>query len=120
MLKEFKKVRQDRGSFRRLYTDDDFDLYVWYRRKWGSLTGFQLCYDIQTSKCVLTWNRNEGFSHNRVDEGDAAGGSDRSPILIPDGIFSPGEIADRFKSTSKTLRGRLARFIYNKILEYES
>ena len=120
MMKEFKKVRQVAGSYRRLFTDEYFDLFVWYRRKLGKLTGFQLCYDIQNDKRALTWGKDEGFSHDRVDEGDAAGGSGRSPILIPNGVFSSREIADRVSFASRNLRKGLARFIYNKLMEYES
>lgn len=44
MLVELKDVRQiPNDGFRRWFTDEDFDLIVWYED--DKITGFQLCYD---------------------------------------------------------------------------
>ena len=55
MLAEIRNARQIAGEdFRRWFTDEEFDLIVWYGDD-RSLVGFQLCYDKQDRERALTW-----------------------------------------------------------------
>jgi len=79
MLREIQAVRQDRpGLKRRWFQDEFFDLYTWHTR-WGTLAGFQLCYDVRGRERALTWHRKSGFSHNRIDHGDDYAGQPATP-----------------------------------------
>ena len=99
MLQEFPTVRQEEGTFRRLFSDENFDLYLWYRSRWGRLIGYQLCYDKGENYHCLTWTRDSGYSHEAVDDGEsggAGGGYKGTPILIPDGVLDKASLAERF------------------------
>jgi hypothetical protein len=73
MLREFRKVRQERGTYRRLFTDDYFDLYLWYSQRWGRFLGFQLVYDKNDNPHALTWTESQGFQHESVDDRESPG-----------------------------------------------
>ena len=75
MLSEIRNARQVEGEgFRRWFTDDYFDLIVWYGND-RRLIGFQLCYDKQERERALTWTLEHGFQHNRIDSGELSGES---------------------------------------------
>ncbi len=120
MLREFRNVRQDPGTYRRLFTDEYFDLYLWYRWRWGRLRGFQLVYDKDGSCHALTWTRREGYRHEAVDDGDSGvgGGGKATPILVPDGSVDCIALADRFLQASSYLSRRLRAFVHRVILQY--
>ena len=118
MLREFRRVSQTTEGHRRLFTDDTFDLYVWYPRRWGAVIGFQLCYDKYTTPHTLTWRADGGYAHHRVDDGDyGSGGPKRSPILVADGRFDTPTVAARFQEAAPRMPRSLARFIHRRILE---
>jgi hypothetical protein len=80
MLSEIRNARQVEGEgFRRWFTDDYFDLIVWYGND-RRLIGFQLCYDKQERERALTWTLEHGFQHNRIDSGEVPG---HSKMTIP-------------------------------------
>lgn len=122
-----KKVQQyeDEG-YRRWFTDEYFDLIVWYdtedctKRK---IIGFQLSYDRYHSIRALTWRRGNSntpdrYLHNRVDEGDRPGKYKQTPILVANGVFAKKEIAEKFKHNSKNIDREIADLVYRKILDY--
>lgn len=112
---------QKKNSFRRFFTDDYFDLYIWYDKKGGNITGFQLCYDKAHNARALTWEVDKGFSHNKIDGADATGGiMKKSPILVPDGIFNKQRIALLFKKAGKLLEAEIFDLIYGKLLKYDN
>jgi len=114
MMREVKNVRQNpEDGFRRWFVDAYFDLIVWYDK--NGISGFQLCYEKNYSERSLTWRSNGGYSHNKVDQGEVAGGHKMSPILVADGIFAKESIAERFLRDSQSLEKELAAFIYEKI-----
>ena len=122
MLHEFHKVRQERGGFRRLFTDEYFDLYLWYRSRWGRLCGFQLCYDKDLSYHALTWTRDQGYRHESVDDGEGGvgGGGKSTPILVPDGFLDKAVLAERFLRASEHIPRRLRAFVHKVILAYDN
>lgn len=94
MLKEFSKVRQEPSSYRRLFCDENYDLYVWYDSPDGRLLGFQLVYFDDGCQKALTWTESEGYRHNAVDGWDSSR-FNKTPLLVPDGTFSPPTMLHR-------------------------
>jgi hypothetical protein len=124
VLVEYRNVRQIRGEgHRRWFSDDYFDLIVWYdspRRGRSHITGFQLCYDRGGYERALTWMRDRGFSHEKVDtgEGRGSGNMKATPILVADGVFDSGQVADRFREASKGLDPDIADLVLDRLAEY--
>lgn len=116
MLKELPCVRQDDSGFRRWFNDDYFDLIVWYEDDRQTTKGFQLCYDVGGREHCLTWLREKGFSHNRMDGG--TGIWNRTPILQPDGSFPGAEISERFACEAATIESAVAGMVRDKLEEY--
>ena len=118
MLVELKDVKQnDDEDFRRWFADDYFDLIVWYDRN-KNISGFQLCYNKEEDERSLTWKKNIGFSHNKIDDGDRPGQAKMTPVLVPDGTFAKHPVADKFKEKSKEIDSDTADFVYKTILLY--
>ncbi len=122
MLAEIKGARQVRGEgFRRWFTDDYFDLIVWYENERSPVTalrGFQLCYDKSGRERALTWTSEHGFQHNRIDAGETPGHAKMSPVIVADGEFRPQPIADLFRKEAAQIDKRLADFVHSKIMAY--
>ena len=120
MLKEYKYVRQIEGEAkRRWFTDEYFDLIVWFDYTNNTVLGFQLCYDIAHKHRALTWQKHSGYTHHRVDDGENRPGKMKAtPILVADGLFEYHKIAEEFKKASKHLEKSLSEFIYDKLVQY--
>jgi len=118
MLREIPGVRQDRSDLkRRWYEDDFFDLYTWHAAD-GALVSFQLCYDVRGRERALTWHHEHGFSHTRVDSGDAATLSGMTPILTGGAPFPHRYVRERFAQVAAGLDANLCGFIADKMREY--
>lgn len=120
MLKEIPQVRQVAGEpQRRWFVDDEFDLIVWLDDA-QRILGFQLSYNKNTpEQRALTWKPREGYTHDKVDDGEDRPGNHKStPILVPDGAFDYKHTAQRFQTACDNLELELAQFIYNKIMAY--
>jgi hypothetical protein len=118
VLREIQSVRQDNPALRRRwYQDDFFDLYTWHAST-GALAGFQLCYDVRGRERVLSWHRQHGFSHNRIDSGEDNPMSSMTPILVADGRFPHRLVRGRFNRHSVTLDASTRSFILGKLREY--
>ena len=115
MLQEFPKVRQDQGTYRRLFTDEYFDLYLWYRRRWGRFLGFQLVYDKGEDPHSLTWTEETGYLHNRIDEGEDSCLANMTPILVPDGLFDHETVGERFQRSSVGLEETILSLVTGHI-----
>ncbi len=118
MLSEIRNARQVPGEgLRRWFTDDYFDLIVWYDED-GTFFGFQLCYDKQSRERALTWTRDHGFRHDAVDPGELPGQAKMSPVIVADGEFSAQPVARRFRQESGNMDPQLALLVYDMILSY--
>jgi hypothetical protein len=118
MLTEIKNARQIEGEgFRRWFTDDYFDLIVWYGEQ-QSLVGFQLCYDKLGKERALTWTREHGFQHNRIDSGEVPGHSKMTPVIIADGAFDRDPVAERFRQESGEIEPAIAGIVYETLRRY--
>lgn len=116
MLKD-APVREVLGDLPRKWISDDyFDLILWYRDE--TITGFQLCYGKPYEERALTWFTGDRFSHTRVDSGDDKATSNRTPVLIPDGIFPKDKIIQEFNLRSDSLEPGIRSLVLEKIKEY--
>lgn len=116
-MREFMNVRQVPGGYRRFFTDDSFDLYVWYGDDQTSVLGFQLVYNKEGEEKALTWDRTEGFLHSGVETGDDDWYKP-TPILVLDGLFDWEAVYRRFEETSTDIDAGVKRFVLDKIREY--
>lgn len=119
LMREVREVRQDPGGpRRRWFTNDFFDLLVWTAED-GAILAFQLSYDKPGYERALTWDREQGYGHSRVDDGeDQLGRIKASPILVVDGVFDFRSIAARFDEQAADLDPGLVAFVHGKILEF--
>ena len=119
MLSELKEVNQEKDGFRRIYIGTEFDLFVWYDKKGGSILGFELCYDKDEDERSITWRKTGGYLHSRIDTGENnPGRRKQSPVLVADGVFDSGSVADKFRQNSSKVDKQIADLVYNKLLEY--
>lgn len=115
MLREQKVVQVAGESPRRWFSDDDWDLVIWQDGD-GTIVGFQICYDRLRSEHALTWDRDSGFSHQRVDDGeDRPARHKQSPILVADGHVDFKALSARFNKKNHMMDPELADFIAVKL-----
>ena len=118
MLNEVPNARQVAGEgVRRWFTDDYFDLIVWYGKD-NRPFGFQLCYDKQTRERALTWTPAHGFQHDRVDSGEVPGHSKMTPIIVADGAFDRDPVAERFRRSSLEIDPQIASFVLERLRSF--
>lgn len=120
MLAEIRNPRQvPAEGFRRWFTDEFFDLIVWYDDE-RRLIGFQLCYDKEGRERALTWTLAHGFQHDRIDPGEVPGRSKMTPIIVADGAFNAGPVTERFREASANIEPGIASFVSARLSEYPS
>lgn len=117
-MEEFEKVRQDPNGFKRYFFNEDFDLYIWYRRKGGEISGFQLIYDKATVPRALTCIKGEGYRHNRIDGFDSRALVSVSPILVADGLLDTETLLERFRRHSRRVDPDIVDLVEKTIREY--
>ncbi|MFP4637769.1 MAG: hypothetical protein ACLFM6_04955 [Spirochaetaceae bacterium] len=120
MLYEIAKVKQvPREGYRRWFTDADHDLVVWYPARGDSrIVGFQFSYEKQDNENAVTWTRERGFEHHRIDAGEVPYGGKMTPMLLADGPPDVKSIAERFRSVSAELDPEVARFVRHVLESY--
>jgi hypothetical protein len=117
VLVEKKDVRQIPGEGeRRWFTDDYFDLIVWYEE--AQVIGFQLCYDKGGRERALTWHRPHRYLHTRVDNGEIPMAYKMSPVLVQDGAFDHERVAEKFRRASAGIEPRLAALVLESLRVY--
>src|SRR5690606_34560979 len=93
--------------------DPAMDLYVWYDGT-GAIQQFQLCYDKGPEEKALTWRRDGGLEHHRVDDGE--GGVLRmksSAMLTEDAGPAATAVQAAFAEAGRKLEHDLYEFIMN-------
>ena len=114
---EIKNVHQKTGdSFRRWFSDNYFDLIIWYNDE-KEIIGFQLCYDIKENEKAITYSDGK-FSHNKIDQGEDNPSKNRTPILVADGIFDELKVLPKFEESAKNLENEIKEYVFRKITEY--
>jgi hypothetical protein len=107
-------------TFTRWWTNKSSDLIVWYDKDRRSPAGFQLCYNKGIDEHALTWTVKEGYRHNRIDDGEnrsSTTGYKMAAVLVPDGLFDPKSIAERFLQDLGDVDRNTAAFVYTKMME---
>lgn len=119
MLREIENTRQVSGEpRRRWFADDIFDLIVWYSPS-GEKSGFQLCYRDAFEERALTWMKDKGFSHNKIDDGEGISVRYKmTPILVPDGAFDRDHILELFEAAGQEIDVDVTGYVQEKIIQY--
>jgi hypothetical protein len=117
MMRESENIRNDDDGRRRWFADEYFDLIVWLDTG-EAVSGFQLCYDKQGMERALTWRKESGFIHERVDAGETDPAKNRSPILLPDGLFPAQDVTRLFETRSAGVDQTIRAFVMEKLREY--
>ena len=114
-----KFVKQIPGEpHKRWFEDSYFDLLVWENES-GQIVEFQLYYDKLHNQRSLTWKKQTGYTHSKVDDGEYKPGKYKStPILIDDGDFDFVTIADKFENNSRGIDAKVSNFVVNKIRKF--
>jgi hypothetical protein len=119
MLRE-KSTNPAKSDFaRRWLTDDYFDLIVWYEPG-GDIHGFQLCYDKPGRERALTWTHRRGFTHMAIDSGEQAPTANRTPVLVPDGLFDAPLVRQHFLNHCARIDAPIRELVLAKIDEFAS
>lgn len=116
-LREFSRVRQEPGGHRRLFCDDEFDLYAWYDAPGGNLLGFQLVYFEGDNQKAFTWTEAEGYQHNEVDGWDSSR-FNKTPFLVPDGVFAPAALLARLEPRLADVDPAVRALVLNRLAGY--
>ena len=113
---ERQHVRQNPGEeFRRCFTDDNFDLVVWYGPD-DAVVGFELCYDRAKDEKAVRWLGGEGLSHFRVDTGEQLAPGNRSAMLVDrDGEFEADRVIACFEAAADGLPVEVAAVVKSKL-----
>jgi hypothetical protein len=119
MLRELTSTRQVSGEpIRKWFTGNDIDLILWYVPG-DEIIGFQLCYGKGSDERALTWWKNKGFSHDKIDDGEGRPDNQKmSPILVPDGAFDKDKLLAHFRERSRELDPELVQFVAATIGRY--
>ena len=110
--------RPTRERHRRWFSNQDFDLYVWFDDL-GAIRGFELCYDRSDVERALTWSPTGGYRHWRVDMGEATGlNYDMTPILVSDDTeFPKDRVIAAFVTAANALEPTIRSFVVQRLLE---
>ncbi len=118
MLREIGNVhQQDPQLRRRWFRDDYFDIFTWQNTD-GRVVGFQLCYDLPAYERVLSWRESKGYSHHRVDGGEASPIKNRTPIMVADGVLPLPVVLEKFDARTAGIEPRIRDFIRERLLDY--
>jgi len=115
MLKEVRSTKRDDGRFRRWFSDEYFDLIVWYEAAKDHVVGFQLCYDKEGMERAFSWSLDKGISHSRIDSGEASPFKNMSPILVPDGAIPFEELLRQLEVRARDLDKDIVELIKKKL-----
>ena len=110
-------TKQPHDKQRLWFSDQNHDLFIWLNEN-AQPVAFQFSYDKNINENSINMSLENGFSHDRVDNGESGDVSYKmTPIMIPYGEFDCHKIASKFKSISKQLDPAVTDFIYHTLLE---
>ena len=118
MFTELPNVRPTGDHRRRWFRSANEELIVWLAHD-DSIFGFQLCYDRHVGEKALTWRRDAGFAHERIDDGESTGmGHKQSPVLVADGVFDAPRVLSRFLAISGSVPHGIVEFVAERLRSY--
>ena len=117
MLTEIRGARQIPGEgFRRWFRDERFDLIVFYpSEKMAEICGFQLCYRKNDGERVLSWYKNRGYRHSRVDDGEVPYRGKMSPIFVKDGAFDADAVLADFGRAAEKVDPEIVAVVEKRV-----
>ena len=120
MFIEIKKIRQNRNEgYRRWFTSDDMDLFVWYDDK-CRVSSFQISSRDGAGEYLVNWSENNGLTYSRVIEPEPGALRYKgSNLLVTRKRFKLKSIFDKFLTYSKKVNTELVRFIVNTLVREE-
>lgn len=104
------------GYRRRWFQSESMDLYTWQDEA-NVLLGFQLAYDRRADQRAITWIRDRGYFHARIDE-DMRGLVASTPLLQPEGGFDAYRTHAEFMKAAAGLDADIALFVSRKLRAY--
>ena len=118
MLREISRVAQrPKEDRRRWFRDDYFDIFTWHGAD-GSLSAFQLCYDLAGYERALSWRAAGSYSHHRIDSGEGAPQKNMSPIMRPDGAFPVSRVVTELEARGVDIDPAVLVVLRQKIQAY--
>ena len=117
MLKEYFVSERAGEPKRRWFGDEFFELILWLDSD-GTIRGFQLVYNRLQAKRALTWKRDAGYSHDRVDDGESTPTADLTPILIGNEEFHRDEVLPCLVDAATDLDPSIRDFVVAKVRSY--
>lgn len=118
MLREIRNVQQVSGEAkRRWFFCHAIDLVVWEGEE-GTISGFQLAYDKHRNEHSFAWNKERGFSHYVVDDGEPRAGVNATPILYADGPFKRDRVLELFLAMASQVPAHIVTFIEARLREF--
>lgn len=119
MLIEAKEIVQRQGEPRkRWFMSSYFDLIVWLDKE-HTVRSFELCYGKPDTEKVLCWSEEKGYSHLKVDDGEAEPLKYKmTPIYVPDGLFDKHSVIERFMHESVDMDGKLRDSIIVRLADF--
>ncbi len=120
MLRELKKVQQVIGEpRRRWFFAHEIDLVVWEDGDGdGAISGFQLAYDKHRNEHSISWQKDRGYSHYVVDDGEPVAGANHTPFLYMDGPFKSDRVLELFLSMSAEVPANIVACVETKLREF--
>lgn len=113
-----QNVQQVRGEAkRRWFFCHDIDLVVWEEAD-GAICGFQLAYDKHRDEHSFSWDKERGFSHYVVDDGEPMAGVNDTPFLYADGPFKRDRVLDLFLAMSSEVPADIVAFVEARLREF--
>ncbi|MDR3414648.1 MAG: hypothetical protein P4L83_00545 [Nevskia sp.] len=118
-LQEVPRVRQVPGEpRRRWFSARDMDLIVWIDDRELPFA-FQLCYMHQRREFALEWERDRGYAHTTVDDGEGRWGMHKAtPILDRTAPFDPELLRPRFDEIGSRLPTEIRCLVGDALANY--
>jgi hypothetical protein len=114
MLREIPATSQRPGeALRRWFYSAEIDLYIWQDAA-GEIVAFQLCYDKCRNEHALSWKRESGFSHRRVDDGESTL-ANNVPILLAADVFEAAPVLASFLAQANEIPANIRDFVATHI-----
>lgn len=118
MLLEVRNVQQVLGEpRRRWFFSHEQDLLVWFSDD-GTLVAFQLSYGKYRDEHAIRWKAGHGFTHHRVDDGEAGALTSDAPLLTPGGVFEASRVLKQFRELSAHMPREISDFVAARLQEH--
>lgn len=129
MLHELRNAAQNKNEkFRRIFEDQDFDLYVWFESEPSeenananpAIHGFQVVYNKQTVSEALMWDAAHGFKDYLIDEGESSPLANRAPMLVTAEKSGWTQmLMEKFVEAARGLEYAIADFVISKLRAFQ-